>query len=75
MTSPDCDDPLYETAMLIAKARKRLSFPTLQRELRIGYFRARSLLDEMEKRGMVELIPTERGGHWQILPQTSRENV
>ena len=61
------DDPLYGSAVKIAKIHKRISCARLQRTLFIGFNRASRLLEEMERRGVVKLVPTEDGGHWQLV--------
>lgn len=61
------DDPLYEKAVTVAKAERRLTYATLQRSLFIGFNRAGRLLEEMERRGVLKCVPTERGGHWKLV--------
>ena len=62
------DDPLYEKAVMLAQARKRLTCADLQRSLFIGVNRAGRLLEEMERRGALKCaLPTGRGGHWELV--------
>lgn len=61
------DDPLYGKAVMLAQARKRLTYADLQRALFIGFNRSARLLEEMERRGVLKCVPTERGGHWQLV--------
>lgn len=61
------DDPLYGSAVKIAQTHKRITCARLQRALFIGFNRASRLLEEMERRGVVKLVPTDDGGHWQLV--------
>ena len=56
MTSDDSDpnkDSLFNDAVELAKATKKMSISLLQRKLRIGYPRAARLMDELEEEGIV----------------------
>jgi hypothetical protein len=46
-------DDLYDKAAALVQREKKASISMVQRHLRIGYNRAASLLEEMEKRGLV----------------------
>ena len=46
-------DSLFNDAVSLAKATKKLSISLLQRKLRIGYPRAARLMDELEEEGIV----------------------
>jgi DNA segregation ATPase FtsK/SpoIIIE-like protein len=60
-------DPLYEQAVILAKSKGKLGYSDLQRALGIGWNMADILFSEMERRGVMERIPTEAGGHWELL--------
>lgn len=47
------EDELYAQALAAIRASRRASTSTLQRRLRIGYFRAARLMELMEQRGIV----------------------
>jgi DNA segregation ATPase FtsK/SpoIIIE-like protein len=51
--APIEDVDLYQQAYKIIAKRRQASAPLLQRHLNIGYARAASLLDELEKRGVI----------------------
>ena len=56
MTSDDSNpnkDSLFNDAVELAKATKKMSISLLQRKLRIGYPRAARLMDELEEEGIV----------------------
>jgi S-DNA-T family DNA segregation ATPase FtsK/SpoIIIE len=46
-------DEMIEQAIMVVKTARRASISLLQRRLRIGFPRAASILDELEKRGIV----------------------
>lgn len=50
------DDELYESAVLLVRDRQIATTSLLQREFRIGYGRARAMLDEMERRGVITRV-------------------
>ena len=60
-------DPLLEHAIALAKAKVNLGYSDLQRLLFIGWNMADILFFEMERRGVVERVSTETGGHWRLL--------
>lgn len=66
-------DPLLEQAIALAKAKVNLGYLDLQRSLFIGWNMADILLSEMERRGIVEHLPTEKGGHWRLLANTEAQ--
>ena len=66
-------DPLYEQAVSLAKAKGKLGYSDLQRSLFIGWNMADILFSEMEQRGVMVRIPTEAGGHWELLANTTNE--
>ncbi len=47
------DDPLYNKALDIVMSTRKTSASWLQRQLKIGYNRAASLVEEMERRGIL----------------------
>lgn len=47
-------DPLYEEAKAIAERASNVSTSLLQRRLRIGYNKARSLIEMLEEEGLIE---------------------
>jgi S-DNA-T family DNA segregation ATPase FtsK/SpoIIIE len=51
-------DPLYDKAVQIVIESRRASISNVQRRLKIGYNRAASLLEEMEKKGVVSSMET-----------------
>lgn len=51
--SPGFDDPVYQDAVRVVVEMGKASTSTLQRRLRIGYGRAASILDAMEKDGII----------------------
>lgn len=53
-------DPLYDKAVMIVRARNRVATATIQRELMIGYNRASRLIEKMEEAGVVS-PPNENG--------------
>lgn len=55
------DDPAYEQARAIVIGEQKASISLVQRHLRIGYNRAASLLEEMEKRGVVSTMNNTSG--------------
>ena len=46
-------DPLYSDAMTVVRTTKKASISLVQRHLKIGYNRAASLMEDMEKAGVV----------------------
>lgn len=61
------DDPMYEAAVILAQIRKRVTVGTLQLQYRIGWNRAARLLEAMEKRGVVKVVPSRGGGFWEFI--------
>lgn len=61
-------DPLYEKAVLVAKAAKPPSTAHLQRTLLIGYNRASRLMEAMIGDGILERIEYEHGVGYRLLP-------
>lgn len=58
MEKPQYTDQLFEAAIRIALEQgDRVSIAEIQKQLRIGYTRAKRLLDSMEKAGLVEPCP------------------
>lgn len=51
--SPGFDDPMYQDAVRVVLEAGKASTSTLQRRLRLGYGRAASILDAMEKDGII----------------------
>jgi DNA segregation ATPase FtsK/SpoIIIE, S-DNA-T family len=51
---PDEMEELYLDALDIAKTHGYCGTPILQRKLRIGYFKARELIDMLFERGIIE---------------------
>ena len=51
--SPGFDDPMYQDAVKVVLEAGKASTSTLQRRLRLGYGRAASILDAMEKDGII----------------------
>lgn len=68
-------DPLYEQAVILAKSKRNLGYLDLQRALGIGWNMADILFSEMERRGVMERIPTEVGGHWELLANTEGQRA
>lgn len=58
-------DPLYDQAVAIVLESQRASISYVQRRLKIGYNRAASIIEAMEKAGVVG--PMEKGGSRPIL--------
>lgn len=58
-------DPLYDQAVAIVLDSQRASISYVQRRLKIGYNRAASIIEAMEKAGVVG--PMEKGGSRPIL--------
>ena len=52
ITSPQ-NDPLYEAAVLFVTQSRKCSISAVQREFKIGYNRAATIIEEMEERGIV----------------------
>ncbi|MEZ5397507.1 MAG: DNA translocase FtsK [Bryobacterales bacterium] len=50
---PGFDDPMYQDAVKVVLEAGKASTSTLQRRLRLGYGRAASILDAMEKDGII----------------------
>jgi S-DNA-T family DNA segregation ATPase FtsK/SpoIIIE len=50
---PGFDDPMYRDAVKVVCEMGKASTSTLQRRLRLGYSRAASILDAMEKDGII----------------------
>jgi recombination associated protein RdgC len=59
------EDPLYEQAAEIVTTHRKASISLVQRHLKIGYNRAASLLEAMEKKGIVS--PTNGMGYRTVL--------
>lgn len=59
------DDPLFEQALDIIRRERKASTSFVQRYLKIGYNRAASIIDEMEKRGIVS--PANHVGKREVL--------
>lgn len=55
-------DELYERAEFLAQTDKHFSVSTIQRNLIIGYNRARRLMDLLEENGVVESYDPGLGG-------------
>jgi S-DNA-T family DNA segregation ATPase FtsK/SpoIIIE len=51
--APGSDDPMYQDAVRVVLEAGKASTSTLQRRLRLGYGRAASILDAMEKDGII----------------------
>ena len=51
--APGFDDPMYQDAVKVVLEAGKASTSTLQRRLRLGYGRAASILDAMEKDGII----------------------
>ncbi len=51
--APGFDDPVYQDAVRVVVEAGKASTSTLQRRLRLGYGRAASILDAMEKDGII----------------------
>jgi recombination associated protein RdgC len=66
--APSTDD-LYERALAVVREHKRPSISLVQRHLQIGYNRAASLLEDMEKRGVVS--PMNGSGQRHLLSTTT----
>lgn len=64
-------DPFYDQAVQIVLETRRASISQLQRRLRIGYNRAATLVEQMEKAGLVG--PMELNGNREILVPVSME--
>ena len=47
------EDPLYHDAVRVVMEMGKASTSTLQRRLRLGYGRAASILDRMQKEGLI----------------------
>lgn len=62
----DPGDDLYERAVAVVREHQRPSISLVQRHLRIGYNRAASLLEDMEKRGVVSAM--DGSGQRRCLP-------
>jgi ParB/RepB/Spo0J family partition protein len=58
-------DERYNQAVDIVVGEQKVSISQLQRALMIGYYRASTLIDEMEKRGVVSIPDKE--GHRRVL--------
>lgn len=61
------DDPLYGDAVLVVFSNRRASVSLIQRHLRIGYNRASSLVERMEREGLVSAMSSV--GNRTILPR------
>jgi S-DNA-T family DNA segregation ATPase FtsK/SpoIIIE len=77
MGAEDNGDDLYERAVKIVQRDKKCSTSYIQRRLSIGYNRAASLVERMEKEGLVG-APNHVGkreilGPQQVQPRTSEE--
>ena len=62
------DDPLYDKAVLVAKAANPPSTANLQRTLLIGYNRASRLMDAMIDNGIIRRIELESGVGYRLAP-------
>lgn len=59
------NDPLYDKAVQVIIETRRASISNVQRRLKIGYNRAASLLEEMERKGIVSAM--ESNGKREVL--------
>lgn len=57
-------DPLYDQAVALVAEHRRASISLVQRYLRIGYNRAWTMLEAMEKQGIVRVNPTPGGSQY-----------
>lgn len=64
ITPGDGADPLYTQAVEIVKNHRRPSTSLVQRHLRIGYNRAASLIESMERAGFVSAMGTNGEREW-----------
>jgi len=55
-------DELYTRAKFLAQTEKHFCISNIQRNLMIGYNRAKRLMDELEKNGVVQSYDTGLGG-------------
>ena len=65
VTLGDGPDPLYPQALAIVREDNKPSISYLQRKLQVGYNRAASILEEMEKAGIVSRM--DSAGQRQII--------
>jgi S-DNA-T family DNA segregation ATPase FtsK/SpoIIIE len=65
-------DPLYDQAVDIVLKDRKSSISYMQRKLKIGYNRAASLIEDMEKAGLIS--PVTGSGQRDILMQPPRED-
>ncbi len=76
-TWPGCNaelvgDNLYGKAVMVAKAANPPSIANLQRTLRIGYNRAKRMMDRMIDDGVIEAFLLENGIRYRVVTNASR---
>jgi S-DNA-T family DNA segregation ATPase FtsK/SpoIIIE len=67
LSSGNSDDDLYNRAVMIVRRDKKPSISYVQRQLRIGYNRAATLIEKMEENGIIS--PPNISGKREIIEE------